>query len=87
LPSRLSAGSVGAALQIAKQANISGHPVLATQIHQAASAAFFHGFSAGCLVTAGVSAIGVIAAFVLLPAKKSHLPGDDLEASLQTATT
>jgi EmrB/QacA subfamily drug resistance transporter len=80
-------GSVGAALQIAKQANISGHPVLATQIHHAASAAFFHGFSAGCLVTACVSAIGVIAAFVLLPAKKTHLPGDGLEASLQTAAT
>jgi EmrB/QacA subfamily drug resistance transporter len=78
-------GSVGAAIQIAKQADNSGHPVLAAQIHQAASAAFFHGFSVGCLVAAGVSAIGAIAAFALLPARRSHLPVADLEASLQTA--
>ncbi len=60
--------SVGATIQIAKQADNTGHPILAAQIHQAASAAFFRGFSAGCLVAAGVSAIGAIAAFMLLPA-------------------
>jgi EmrB/QacA subfamily drug resistance transporter len=68
-------GSVGAAIQVAKQADNSGQPVLATQIRQAASAAFFHGFSA----------IGAIAAFALLPAKRTRLPVDDLAASLQTA--
>jgi hypothetical protein len=35
---------------------------------------------------AGVSAIGAIAALALLPASRSHLPVDDLEASLQTAS-
>jgi EmrB/QacA subfamily drug resistance transporter len=82
---RAAHGSVGAAVQIAKQANNTGHPDLATQIHQAASSAFFHGFSAGCLVAAGVSAVGAIAAFTLLPAKQTDPPVDDLEASLQTA--
>jgi hypothetical protein len=31
------------------QADITGHPVLAAQIHHAASAGFIHGFSAGYL--------------------------------------
>jgi hypothetical protein len=82
---RAAHGSVGAAIQIAKQADNTGHPVLAAQIHQAVSAAFFHGFSAGCIVAAGVSAAGAIAAFSLLPAKRNHLRVDDLETSLQTA--
>ncbi|HEX4862727.1 MAG TPA: MFS transporter [Acidimicrobiales bacterium] len=77
--------SVGAAIQIAKQTDNTGHPVLAAQIHQATSSAFFHGFSAGCLVAAGVAAIGAFAAFALLPAKRTHLPVDVLKASLQTA--
>jgi hypothetical protein len=33
---------------------------------------------------AGVSAVGVAAAFVLLPARQTHVPLDDPEASLQT---
>jgi hypothetical protein len=89
LPSELAGaahGSVGGAIQVAKQAANTGHPVLAAQVHQAASSAFFHGFSASCLVVAGVSAIGVAAAFVLLPARQTHVPVDDLEATLQTAT-
>ena len=88
LPSALASaahGSVGAAIQVANQADKTGHPVLAVQIHQAASAAFFHGFSAGCLVAAGVSAIGVVAALALLPARRSGLTIDDLEAPPQTA--
>jgi len=81
---RAAHGSVGAAIQVANQAGNTGHPVLAAQIHQAASAAFFHGFTAACLVAAAVSAIGAVAAFALLPAKRPHLPVDDLEASLHT---
>jgi hypothetical protein len=82
---RAAHSSVGAAIHVANQANNTGHPVLAAQIHQAASAAFFHGFSAGCLVAAGVSAIGAVAALTLLPAKRTHLRVDELEASVQTA--
>jgi EmrB/QacA subfamily drug resistance transporter len=82
---RAAHGSVGAAIQVAKQADNSGQSVLAAQIHQAASAAFFHGFSVGCLVAAGISAIGAIAAFALLPARQTHVLVNDPEASLQTA--
>jgi EmrB/QacA subfamily drug resistance transporter len=76
-------GSVAGAIQVAKHATLTGHPVLAAQVHQAASSAFFHGFSASCLVVAGVSAIGVVAAFVLLPARRTHVSLDEPGASLQ----
>jgi EmrB/QacA subfamily drug resistance transporter len=82
---RAAHGSVGTAIQIVKQADDSGHRVLGAQIHQAVSAAFFHGFGVGCLVAAGVSAIGAMAAFALLPARRSHLRVDDLETSFETA--
>src|SRR5262249_4573299 len=41
----------------------------AAQLKAAASSAFFDGFAAGCLVAAGVAALGAIAAAVLLPAQ------------------
>jgi EmrB/QacA subfamily drug resistance transporter len=72
LPDRLARAtddSVGAALQIAQHATASGQAALGEQVHAAASGAFFHGFSAGCLVAAGVSAVGAIAAAVLLPSQ------------------
>ncbi|MFL5912121.1 MAG: MFS transporter [Gaiellaceae bacterium] len=54
--------SVGAALAIAHQTGLGA-------VHTAASNAFFDGFSAGCLVAAGVSAAGALMAAWLLPAK------------------
>ena len=61
------AGLVGA-LQLANQTSLNGHPALGTAVHAAASNAFFHGFSAACLVAAGVSAVAAIATLLLLPA-------------------
>jgi len=60
--------SVGAALQLANRTSLNGHPALANAVHTAASNAFFHGFSAACLLAAAVSAAGAIAALLLLPA-------------------
>ncbi|HUE27107.1 MAG TPA: MFS transporter [Solirubrobacteraceae bacterium] len=60
--------SVGAALGLANRASLNGHPALGHAVHAAASNAFFHGFSAGCLVAAGVSGVAAIAALRLLPA-------------------
>ena len=60
--------SVGRAFAFANQTSHNGHPALANTVHAAASNAFFHGFSAGCLVAAGVSAVAAIGALVLLPA-------------------
>jgi EmrB/QacA subfamily drug resistance transporter len=60
--------SVGGALGLANRTNLNGHPALANSVHAAASNAFFHGFSAACLVAAGVSAAAAIATLLLLPA-------------------
>jgi hypothetical protein len=43
---------------LANGTSVNGHhPALANAVHAAASNAFFHGFSAACLVAAGVSAV------------------------------
>lgn len=60
--------SVGAALTVAGKLAGAGHPDLATAVHDAASTAFFHGFSAANLVAAGVAAAGAVMALALLPA-------------------
>src|SRR5436190_1697255 len=60
--------SVGGALELAHRSSLNGHPALGTAVHAAASTAFFHGFSAACLVAAGVSAAAAIATLRLLPA-------------------
>jgi hypothetical protein len=60
--------SVGAALELAHRTSLHGHPGLANAVHAAASSAFFHGFSAACLLAAGVGAAGAIVTLLLLPA-------------------
>jgi hypothetical protein len=60
--------SAGAALAVADRLASTGHSSLAGNLHHAASHAFFGGFSAGCLVAAGVALAGAISAAVLLPA-------------------
>ena len=75
LPIRLPAGvartahsSVGAALTAAGKLASAGHPLLASAVHAAASAAFFHGFHAANYLAAGVAAAAAVMALVLLPA-------------------
>jgi EmrB/QacA subfamily drug resistance transporter len=77
--SRKAHDSVGAALEIAHAA---GPGAVGGQVHAAASNAFFHGMSAGCLVAAGVSAAGAVMAALLLPAQ----PGRSEEATGSPAT-
>jgi hypothetical protein len=43
--------------------------VLASAVHQAAAHSFTHGLSIGCLVAAGVSAVGAVLVGVWLPAQ------------------
>jgi hypothetical protein len=76
LPARLPRGlgaqahdSVGAALQVAVGVGAQDHAGLAGAVQGAASGAFFHGFAAGCLVAAAVSAAGAVMAAALLPAQ------------------
>jgi hypothetical protein len=66
---RAAHSSVGTALIVAEQVARAGHPGLAAALHHAASTAFFHGFSAGNLVAAGVAAAGALMALALLPAQ------------------
>jgi EmrB/QacA subfamily drug resistance transporter len=65
---RASHTSVGAALTVAGRLGHAGHPALATAIHDAASAAFFDGFSAANYLAAGVAAAGAVMVLALLPA-------------------
>jgi EmrB/QacA subfamily drug resistance transporter len=63
--------SVGAALAASAGLAHLGHPALSSIVHGAASAAFFHGFSAANLLAAGVAAGGAVMALALLPARPS----------------
>ena len=61
--------SVGSAFIAAQQLAQAGLGPSAAQLKATATSAFFDGFAAGCLVAAGVAALGAIAAAVLLPAQ------------------
>jgi EmrB/QacA subfamily drug resistance transporter len=61
--------SLGGALTVAGTLARTNHPVLAATIHDAASAAFFHGFHTANDVAAGVAAAGAVMALALLPAQ------------------
>ncbi len=89
LPSGLPAGaaraahaSVGAALTAAARLSHAGHPALAAAIHDAANAAFFHGFTTADYLAAGVAAAGGVMALALLPAQPAASSTDaaDLHA-------
>jgi len=71
LPAKLTGtahASIGAALTVAGKLAHAGDPRLGATVHNAASAAFFNGFSTANLVAAGVAAAGALMALVLLPA-------------------
>ena len=53
-----------------------GHPALAAAVHDAANAAFFHGFTTADYLAAGVAAAGGVMALALLPAQPAAI-GDD----------
>jgi EmrB/QacA subfamily drug resistance transporter len=66
---RTAHASVGAALGVANGLERAGHTTLGVALHDAATAAFFHGFSAANLVAAGVTAAGALIALAFLPAQ------------------
>jgi EmrB/QacA subfamily drug resistance transporter len=72
-------GSVGAAFATADQLGHDGHPALASAVHDGASLAFFHGFSAANYLAAGVAAAGALVALALLPAHPTTDPDDTPE--------
>jgi Major Facilitator Superfamily len=71
--------SIGAALAAASTLGSGGHPGLASAVHDAASAAFFHGFHAANYLAAGVAAAGAVMALALLPAHPTTSDDDTAE--------
>jgi hypothetical protein len=61
--------SIGAALGAAARLEVAGSAGPGSALHDAASAAFFHGFQTACLVAAGVTLAGALFAVILLPAQ------------------
>jgi MFS family permease len=83
LPARLPAAivhatheSVGAALIVAGHLGRAGQLAAGRTVHDAASNAFFHGFSAANIVLAGVAAAGALMALALLPAHPARAAAD-----------
>jgi hypothetical protein len=60
---------VGGAVAAAQHLGQAGQPALVHRLGDAATHAFLHSFKGGCLVAAGVAALGTIVAAVLLPAR------------------
>ncbi len=99
LPSRLpdalvkaAQSSVGGAFSVAGHLAGGGRPALGSTVARAASGAFVHGLSIGCLVAGGVAAAGAVMAAVLLPSFPTvadaarEEPAPAPRASLATAT-
>jgi MFS family permease len=71
--------SVGGAFIAAQRIADAGLGPIAAQLKAAAAAAFFDGFSTGCLVAAGVAAVGAIAAALVLPAHPIVVSDDEVD--------
>jgi hypothetical protein len=72
LPGRIASvahQSVGAAYAASARVAAAGHPALGQAVHQAATNAFLHGLSVGCLVAGGVAVAGAVLAAAFLPAQ------------------
>jgi EmrB/QacA subfamily drug resistance transporter len=74
---RTAHASVGAALTVAGHLNRAGHPALAGAVHDAATAAYFHGFTTANYVAGGVALAGALMALALLPAHPTAGSTDD----------
>jgi hypothetical protein len=72
--------SVGSALVAAGRLEAAGHERLARALGDAASTAFFRGFSVACLLAAGVAAAGACLALILLPSRPPEGDGGQLAA-------
>jgi hypothetical protein len=75
--------SIGAALEVAHRATIAGQAAVGAQVHDAASSAFFSGWSGGCLVAAGVSVAAAIMAALLLPAQPLESKSQRVQVAAQ----
>jgi hypothetical protein len=79
--------SVGAAFGVAGKLAQSGDPRLAGAVHDAAAAAFFHGFTVANYVAGGVAALGAVMALALLPAHPDVGASRDWEPAVASTAT
>jgi hypothetical protein len=79
--------SVGAALGVANALQAAGHTTVGAAVHDAATAAFFHGFTAANLVAGGIAAVGAIIALVWLPAQPASRTADRDESAARAEAT
>jgi EmrB/QacA subfamily drug resistance transporter len=77
--------SIGAALLGAHQLAAS-NPRAATLLDHTARDAFFHGFKGGVMVSAVIATIGAVVVLIILPARPTVTPHDEL-SQLGTTTT
>jgi hypothetical protein len=69
--------SVGAAFGVSGQLAGHGRGTAAAAVHQAATSAFDHGLSVGCIVAAATALAGALLAAAFLPAQPAQLPGPE----------
>src|SRR5262249_31938591 len=82
LPARVSAiahESVGAAYGASARVAAVGQPAAAHALKDAATNAFLHGLSIGCLVAGGVAAAGAILAALFLPAQPARQAAEPVQ--------
>jgi hypothetical protein len=77
--------SVGAAYAVSGRVSAAGHPAAGQAIHLAATNAFLHGLSIGCVVAGSVAAAGAVAAAVFLPAQPPAVATAPAEAEARPA--
>lgn len=88
LPGRILAiahQSVGAAFAVSGKVSAAGHPAIGQAIHRAATDAFLHGLSIGCVVAGSVAAAGAVAAVLFLPAQPPSLAAEPAETKARPA--
>ena len=69
--------SVGAAFGVSGQLVAHGQGAAAAAVHQAATSAFDHGLSVGCVVAAAIALAGALLAAAFLPAQPPQMPGTE----------
>src|SRR6201995_4667011 len=74
--------SVGAAFGVSSQLADRGQGAAAAAVHQAATSAFDHGLSVGCVVAAAIALAGALLAAAFLPAQPPQPAGPDRQDEL-----
>jgi hypothetical protein len=69
--------SVGAAFGVSGQLAAHGQGAAAAAVRQAATSAFDHGLSDGCVVAAAIALAGALLAAAFLPAQPPQAPGPE----------